>query len=408
MTPHKIHAQLIDIYYIDVMDSIFDRIVDISLPPRQSAFLWGPRLVGKSTLLKQRFPRSLRFDFLKSDLYLELLRNPSLLRERIVAGLDTGTIDSSQPIILDEVQKAPAVLDEVHWLIEERGCSFILCGSSARKLKRGHANMLGGRAWRVEMRPLCAREIPDFNLLRAINNGLVPSHYLQESARKSHRAYLQDYLKEEIIAEGHTRNIPAFTRFTDILGFCNGEMIVYAKVARDAGVDAKAVREYFQILSDTMIGTLITPFSRKGERDIISETPKFYLFDVGLAQFLSKTYIAEERGTAFGHAFEHFIFMELHTHRLYSESDYSISYWRTGSGLEVDFVLGSGQTAIEVKSGSVSSASDLKGLFRFVDDYSPSRAIVVTNETSRRKMGPVDLVPWREFLDDLWAGKVVS
>jgi len=164
----------------DVMKKLFDRIIDIKLPTGQSAFLWGPRLVGKSTLLKQRFPNSLRFDFLKSDLYLELLRNPSLLRERIVAGLDSGAIDPGQPIILDEVQKAPAVLDEVHWLIEERGCSFILCGSSARKLKRGHANMLGGRAWRIEMRPLTFREIPDFNLLRAINNGLVPSHYLQD------------------------------------------------------------------------------------------------------------------------------------------------------------------------------------------------------------------------------------
>lgn len=392
----------------DVMKKLFDRIIDIKLPTGQSAFLWGPRLVGKSTLLKQRFPNSLRFDFLKSDLYLELLRNPSLLRERIVAGLDSGAIDPGQPIILDEVQKAPAVLDEVHWLIEERGCSFILCGSSARKLKRGHANMLGGRAWRIEMRPLTFREIPDFNLLRAINNGLVPSHYLQENARKSHRSYMQDYLKEEIIAEGHMRNIPAFTRFTDILGFCNGEMIVYSNVARDTGVDARVVREYFQILSDTMIGTMIGPFSRKGDRNIINATPKFYLFDVGLAQFLSKTRIEEERGPTFGRAFEHFIFMELHTHRVYSGADYAISYWRTGSGLEVDFVLGPGHTAIEVKSGAVSSASELKGLFRFIEDYSPSRAIVVTNETARRKIGPVDLIPWREFLEELWAGKLIS
>ena len=390
------------------MNKIFTRSLKISLPKGQSAFLWGPRKVGKSTFLKQQFPQSPRFDFLESDLFLEMLKTPSLLRSRVVAGLDSGTIKPKQPIILDEVQKAPAVLDEVHWLIEERGCSFILCGSSARKLKHGHANMLGGRAWRFEMHPLTVHEIPGFNLLRALNNGLIPSHYLQENARKSLRAYVQDYLKEEIIAEGLTRNIPAFTRFTDILGFCNGEMMNFSNIARDTGVDAKTVREYFNILSDTMIGRLIGPFSRKGDRNIINKTPKFYLFDVGLAQYLSKVHVEEERGPVFGRAFEHFIFMELCAYNAYSEADCTISYWRTSNGYEVDFVLGPGQIAIEVKSTAGVSASDFKGLIRFTDDYSPSRAIVVSNERARRKIGPIEIIPWREFLDELWAGKIIS
>jgi predicted AAA+ superfamily ATPase len=390
------------------MNNLFSRSLKISLPKGQSAFLWGPRKVGKSTFLKQRFPKSPRFDFLESDLYLEMLKSPSLLRSRIIAGLDAGAIKLKLPIILDEVQKVPAVLDEVHWLIEERGCSFILCGSSARKLKHGHANMLGGRAWRFEMHPLTVNEVPGFNLLRALNNGLVPSHYLQENARKSLRAYVQDYLKEEIIAEGLTRTIPAFSRFTDILGFCNGEMINFTNIARDTGVDAKTVREYFQILSDTMIGRLIEPFCRKGDRNIINKTPKFYLFDVGLAQYLSKTRIEEERGQAFGRAFEHFIFMELCAHCAYSEADYAISYWRTANGYEVDFVLGPGRIAVEVKSNAGSSGADFKGLLRFKDDYSPSRAIVVSNERARRKIGPIEIIPWQEFLDELWAGKVIS
>jgi predicted AAA+ superfamily ATPase len=390
------------------MNKVFTRSLKISLPKGQSAFLWGPRKVGKSTFLKQQFPQSPRFDFLKSDLYLDMLKSPSLLRSRVIAGLDAGAIKLQSPIILDEVQKAPAVLDEVHWLIEERGCSFILCGSSARKLKHGHANMLGGRAWRFEMHPLIFHEIPGFNFLRALNNGLVPSHYLQGNARKSLRAYVQDYLKEEIISEGLTRTIPAFTRFTDILGFCNGEMINFTNIARDTGVDAKTVREYFHILSDTMIGRLIEPFSRKGDRNIINKTPKFYLFDVGLAQYLSKSHIEEERGPMFGRAFEHFIFMELCAHCAYSETDYPISYWRTSNGFEVDFILGSGQIAVEVKSNPGSAAADFKGLLRFKDDYLPSRVIVVSNEKARRKIGPIEIIPWRDFLDELWAGKVIS
>jgi uncharacterized protein len=390
------------------MDTIFDRILKISLPPRQSAFLWGPRKTGKSTYLRKRFPESLRFDFLKSDLYLEIIKDPSRLRSRIEAELDRGTIAPNSPIILDEVQKVPAVLDDVHWLIEEKGCSFILCGSSARKLKRGHANMLGGRAWRFEMLPLTAAEIPGFDLLRALNNGLLPAHYLQVNPRKSLNAYVQDYLKEEIIAEGISRNIPAFTRFMDIIGFCNGEQIVYSSIARDTGVSAKTVHEYFRILSDTLIGTLLEPFSRKDDRNIITTVPKFFLFDVGLASFLKKAHIEEERGPEFGRAFEQFIFMEICAHRSYMDADYQMSYWRTANGGEVDFVLGAGQVAIEVKSASNLTGSDLKGLFRFVDDYKPEKALVVTNEQSRRKIGPVDLVPWREFLNDLWSGKIIS
>jgi uncharacterized protein len=390
------------------MNKVFQRLLKISLPKGQSAFLWGPRKVGKSTFLKQQFPQSPRFDFLESDLYLEMLKSPSLLRSRVIAGLDAGAINPALPIILDEVQKVPAVLDEVHWLIEERGCSFVLCGSSARKLKHGHANMLGGRAWRFEMHPLVVSEVPGFSLLRALNNGLVPSHYLQENARKSLRAYVQDYLKEEIIAEGLARNIPAFTRFTDILGFCNGEMINFSNIARETGVDAKTVREYFHILSDTMIGRLVEPFSRRGDRNIISKTPKFYLFDVGLGQYLSKVYIEEERGPLFGRAFEHFVFMELCAHRAYSEADYPISYWRTANGYEVDFILGPGLIAVEVKSNPGSSGADFKGLLRFKDDYSPSRAIAVSNERARRKIGPIEIIPWRDFLEELWAGKVIS
>ncbi|MBC8390047.1 MAG: AAA family ATPase, partial [Actinobacteria bacterium] len=183
------------------------RILDIKLPQKQSAFLWGPRKTGKTTYLKKRFPDSLIFDFLKTDFFIEVSKNPALLRERILAK-DKKTL--KHPIILDEVQKVPQVLDEVHWLIENKGLRFILCGSSARKLRRGHVNLLGGRAWRYEIFPLVTAELKNINLLHALSHGMVPTHYLQDDqeCKKSLKAYVQDYLKEEVFAEGLTRNIP--------------------------------------------------------------------------------------------------------------------------------------------------------------------------------------------------------
>jgi len=228
------------------------RILNIDLPPRQSAFLWGPRKTGKSTYLKERFPHSLVYDFLQTDLFLEFSKQPSLLRERLLA---KGNDVLNYPVILDEVQKVPQILDEVHWLIENKGLRFILCGSSARKLKRGKANLLGGRAWRYEMFPLVTAELENLNLLRVLNRGMMPDHYLQESYKKALRAYTQDYLKEEVFDEGLTRNIPAFARFFDAMGYSHGELTNYSNIARECGVDSKTVKEYYQILVDTPLGT---------------------------------------------------------------------------------------------------------------------------------------------------------
>src|SRR3989338_8036013 len=206
------------------------RMLKMVLPPRQSAFLWGPRKTGKSTYLKERFPQSLVFDFLNTDLVLEFSKRPALLREQLLAQ-DADVL--SHPIILDEVQKVPHIIDEVHWLIENRGLQFILCGSSARKLKRGQANLLGGRAWRFEMFPLVSAELEHLDLKRALNHGLLPSHYLQEDASRSIKAYVRDYLKEEVFEEGIVRNIPAFSRFFDAMSYSLGEAVNYSNIARD-------------------------------------------------------------------------------------------------------------------------------------------------------------------------------
>lgn len=381
------------------MDKI-DRLLQIDLPPGQSAFLWGPRKTGKTTFLRQRFPDSLVFDFLQTDRFLAFSNRPSLLREQLAAASEEQL---RHPIILDEVQKVPMVLDEVHWLIENRGLSFILCGSSARKLKRGRANLLGGRAWRFEMFPFVSSELDSYNLLDVLNKGMIPSHYLQHDARRSLKAYVQDYLKEEVFAEGLVRNLPAFSRFFDSMTYSHGELTNFLNISRDCGIDSKTVKEYYQILVDTLMGVFIHPFKKRQSRQVITRSPKFYLFDTGVAGVVTKRVLSEEKGEIFGKAFEHFILLELLAYRSYKEKDFEIEFWRTKSGIEVDFILGNGEMAIEVKGKSQIVSKDLRPIRSFRDEFSPKEAIVVCNEPAERIVDNIRIVSYRIFLEKLWA-----
>ena len=382
-----------------------ERMLDIKLPQRQSAFLWGPRKTGKTTYLKKRFPDSVVYDFLKTDFYLEISKNPSLLRERLLAK-DKKTL--AHPIILDEVQKVPQVLDEVHWLIENKGLRFILCGSSARKLKRGHANLLGGRAWRYEMFPLVTAELGKFNLLYILNHGMIPLHYLQgEEYRRSLRAYVEDYLKEEVFEEGLTRNVPAFSRFFEAFGYSHGELTNYSNIARECGVDSKTVKEYYQILVDTLLAARIAPFKKRQSRQVITKASKYYLFDVGVAGHLTGRRLEAEKGEGFGRAFEHFVLTEINAYRSYAGKDFEINFWRTKTGLEVDFILARGEIAIEVKGSGRVDKRDLAGIKAFAEEYSPKRSIVVCNEKEKRLHGKIEILPWTVFLRELWEGNIV-
>ncbi len=384
--------------------SLYFRQLALDLPAGQSAFLWGPRKVGKTTLLAERFPQSAHFDLLDTRRFVQYLREPWTFAEQVMALPEE---QRRQPIIVDEVQKAPAILDEVHRLIETEGLTFVLCGSSARKLKRGGANLLGGRAWRFELHPLSWRELPEFDLLRALNRGLVPSHYDSSAHRRALDGYVTDYLKEEVIDEGLTRNAAAFSRFFDALSFSHGEILNFSSLARDCGVDSKTVREYFQILEDTLLGQMVEPFARRRSRAIITSAPKFYLFDVGIASHVCERSVERTQGVNFGRALEHFILMELLAFRSYSEADFPIRYWRTKSGLEVDFVAGSlGQVAIEVKGVRVRS-QDLKGLFAFIEEHRPTASIIVCAEPTARRVGTIDVLPWQVFLERLWTGAVI-
>lgn len=366
----------------------------------ESAFLWGARQTGKSTLLKMRYRESPYFDLLLANEYERFLRNPSLLRE-ILEAKPAGSI-----VIIDEIQRLPDLLNEIQWMIVNRNRRFILSGSSPRNILRTGGNLLGGRAIRYELYPLIYREIDDFDLLRALNNGLLPKHYLSGNAGKLLSAYTGSYLRDEIMAEARVRNISSFSRFLEVAAFSNGEIVNYSNIATDCGVSAPTIREYFQILVDTMIGRFLPSFQKKPKRRVIL-SPKFYYFDVGIANYLLKRGKILPGGESFGHAFEHFLFHEIYSHSNYSELKYPISYWRTTSQIEVDFILGDHEVAVEVKSTDMAQSRHLRGLKSFAEEYQVKKQILVTNDPVPRKSGDIMIMPWQYFLDQLWDGGII-
>lgn len=381
------------------MRRIRKRLLDLELGERRSAFLWGPRRVGKSYWLRHHFDgRSVQLiDLLQSDAFAEFASRPALLRERW----------DGRVTVIDEVQKVPALLDEVHWLIENRGAQFVLTGSSARKLRRGHANLLAGRAGRHELGPLAFRETDGFDLESVMTSGLLPPHYLSTEPERDLRAYVDDYLKEEIAAEGAVRNLPAFVEFLRSAALTNAELLSYANVARDCGVSAKVVQGYFEILEDTLLGARLAPWRRAPKRRLI-KTEKFYFFDVGVANFLARR--RPSIGSAdFGKSFEHYVLMEILNYRRYRAPDLDVSYWRTSTGQEVDFILGDMMVAVECKASARVHDGDLRGLRALADERRVRRRLLVSLERSTRRLDDgIEIVPWRTFLEQLWDGDLVT
>lgn len=381
---------------------MYDRILSLADIREDSMFLWGPRQTGKSTLLATLFPDATYYDLLKSDVYKKYKLQPSLLREECMM-LDEGEI-----VIIDEVQKIPELLDEVHWLITNKGLHFILCGSSARKLKRTGANLLGGRAIRKVLHPLVSKEIPDFDLDKAVNFGMLPRHYLTQNPKKRLDAYIGDYLQQEIIAEALVRNLDSFTRFLEVAALSDSEMVNYTKIAQECGVSSKTVKEYFTILEETLVGMFVPAYTKVVKRRV-QVAPKFYYFDTGIVNHLLHRTPVKQGSVEYGHAFEHLIIQELQAYLDYTESDKKMTFWHTlNNSYEVDAVIGDAEVAIEIKSSKEVNSSHLKGLKAFHEEHPNCKLIIVSLDASPRMMNEVEVWPARKFLERLWNGKIVT
>lgn len=375
--------------------------------PKESFFLWGPRQSGKSMLLKSRYPEAIWFDLLQTDQYLELRDKPSLLREQLLYQSQRA---NSKFVVIDEIQKVPMLLDEVHWLIENTNYVFGLCGSSARKVKAGHANLLGGRAIRHELYGLVSAEIgADFDLKRMLNHGYLPRHYLSDTHTDLVRSYINDYLKEEIAAEALVRNLPAFSHFLKAASLSDTELVNYASIARECGVSAPAVKEYFQILIDTMLAKFLDAYQKKPKRRVIGAS-KFYFSDVGVVNHLAKRGNLEPGAELFGKAFENWIFHELSAHSAYSNLYYDLAYWRLASGLEVDFIINDMELAIEAKSSAKITSDHLRGLRALAEDHPKvkRRILVSLEKQSRRTEDGIELMSYKEFVKLLWSNELIK
>ena len=378
---------------------MYKRIFDIEHQLDEAMFLFGARQVGKSTLLKERFPDAIFYDLLKSDLRRRLKRNPEAFREAL----------SSQPentlVIVDEIQKIPDLLDEVHWLMVEKKLRFILSGSSARKLKRSGANTLGGRAQPRTLFPLVWPEVTDFEIDKAVQNGMIPRHYMASNVADRIEGYVDVYLKEEIQEEALVQNIDAFERFMEVAAISDGEMINYENVASDCGIAAKTVKAYFQILKDTLIGFEIPAYRKVIKRRLV-QAPRFYYFDVGLSNYLLGRNSLKRGTTDYGHAFEHYVIQEIIAYHGYSRSRETISYWHTYTNIEVDVVIGDAKVAIEIKSCEEVKTRHKAGLKSFKEEHPDARLVLVSLDPITRISEDKELIYVTDFLKMLWNGEI--
>jgi predicted AAA+ superfamily ATPase len=371
------------------------RILDLPvLMEKKSHFLFGPRQTGKTSLIHHTLKGVKVYDLLDTSIYLALSQNPGRIWQELTA--------KDRIVVIDEIQRLPILLNEVHRLIEAHPIRFLLTGSSARKLRRGGVNLLGGRARTKYLHPFTYKELGDkFDLVRAMERGLLPSIYFSDDPRADLQAYAGSYLQEEIIAEGATRNLPAFSRFLKVAALCNGQIVNFTNVSNDAQVARTTVYEYFDILKDTLI-LYELPSWRKSKKRKPLASSKYYFFDVGVVSVLQGRKFRP--GTPeFGEAFETYLM-----HELISYSDYvsgeTLSYWRSTSGFEVDFIIGD-HTAVEVKAKENVSATDLKPLRALFEEKKLKRYLCVSLEPRKRRFEEVMVLPYRDFLEALWNGE---
>lgn len=373
----------------------------------KSIILTGPRQTGKSTLLRAELPDALFIDLLEADTFRRLVTQPEVLREFV-------EFNPGKPVVIDEIQKIPPLLDEVHRLIErDKKLRFILTGSSARKLRREGVNLLGGRARRLRLHPLTALEINLFHnkhkltLSQILQWGSLPSILTSKTPKEDLKDYVGTYLMEEIQAESLVRSLSSFSRFLDATGLINTEKLNYSAVASDVALPSKTVQEYFKLLEDTLIGALLPPYLKTKTRKAMT-SPKFYLFDLGVANAASGRWSLDPKTPEYGKAFEHFVWRELTSYLDYLDHDSELTYWRSENKLEVDFILQKQGAkapfcAIEVKAKSNVSTKELVGLRAFAEEFPKVRKLAVSLEAMGRKTEDgIEIWPIQNFLEKLW------
>ena len=371
---------------------------------KNSVFLFGPRQVGKSTLVQHLLSveEHIEIDLLKSDVLLKYKADPSQLRAECKFLLKEKM---KFYVFIDEIQRCPELLNEVHYLIEKYKDKliFVLTGSSARKLRKASVNMLAGRAWQYYLYPFTHVELgATFDLGLAITRGTLPPTIGEstEDAFRMLRTYVQTYLKEEILDEAIVRNIGAFSRFLDIAADQSGKIVNFSTIARDTGVSSNTIKGYYQILEDTLIALKLEPYL-KSARKRITMHPKYYLFDIGVINAIAgRISPSSVKGTdTYGMLFEHFIILEASRLIHYAERPYRIYHWRSSHGAEVDLII-EGQDvlwAVEIKSSPTVKSGNLTGLKSFTKDHPGARPLCVSTCETPYMVGPVPVVPWSSF-----------
>jgi uncharacterized protein len=398
----KIHRYFVDYpeYQQYDCDMEIDRLIDLkNLLAKKSFFLFGPRASGKSTLVRRQLSDSATIiDLLNSRYFLSLSAAPQDLEAIIDAG-------DSRLVVIDEIQRIPALLNEVHRLIENRKIRFLLTGSSARKLRRGQANLLAGRVWEARLFPLTWNEAPHFSLEKYLRYGGLPAVYLSEFPEEELDAYVNTYLKEEIMAEGLVRNLPPFARFLRSIALANGEVINFTKLANDCQVAASTVREHVGLLEDTLVGFFLPAWAESRKRKAI-KSGKFYFFDPGVTHTLAGTRVLDRNSDLYGKSFEQFIGMEIRAYLSYSRIKLPFTYWRSTHGHEVDFLVGE-RTAVEVKATTRPVPSDFKGLKALAEERVFAELFLVSHDPVATRQGNIRALHWEDFLTRLWQGEII-
>lgn len=368
-------------------------------PPKdKSFFLFGPRGTGKTTWVRSTFPKALYLDLLEAEVFNDLLANPQRLESYIPAKFEDF-------IIIDEVQRIPELLNEVHRLIEKLRYKFVLTGSSARKLRKKGHNLLGGRALTYFMHPLTAKELgASFKLSHSLLYGQLPSVYVEEDPKKYLESYVKTYLEEEIFQEGLTRNLSAFARFLETASFSVGSVLNTSEVGREAGVERKVVENYFKILEDLLIGIRLEVFSKRAKRRLITH-PKFYFFDAGVYRTLRPMGPLDTPKEAEGVAFESLFLQDLTAINDCLNLGYKLYYYRTAAGIEVDFVAygEKGIKAFEVKRASRITREAIRGLKHFSKEYPEAECFLIYGGRREMREGNIRIIPMEDALKNLSA-----